>query len=454
MMDQEEFMDVKALKRQGMTILEIAQATGYHRETISNWLKTGGPPPRRERGAPAVIDERWAARIAELLRPAPKLLATSVFELISAEGFGGSYPTVARHLHDLRGPRFRAAEAASTRIETAPGEECQFDWSDVSAWTVAWGLGELQCFSCVLCWSRWRLWWFASSIDREHTFEGLVRFFEAAGGVPQVGRTDRMGALGSSQGRRFRLHPPAAAFAQHHGLELRACQAADAKRKGKVERPFRDVKERFLEECTATGPPTSIEELNRRAALWLEERVHSRPHRSTGVKPIERLAVERQLLGSLPRRRFDTAYVEPRRVHVAVPQIEWRSVRYSVPTACLGQRVEVRQEVGEDDIEVRFGGETVARHRIPTDDSAEVWDAAHWSAAQSAALAKHRGRRLALVLPDEPPARPSRRVEVEGDVEVAPVDLSLYGHIEPHPGPGRAVDNASEGHSAGGWGPT
>jgi transposase len=427
MMDQEEFMDVKALKRQGLTILEIAQATGYHRETISNWLKNGGPPPQRSRSAPPVIDERWSARIAELLRPAPKLLATSVFELIVAEGFDGSYPTVARHLRDLRGPRFRAADQASTRIETAPGEECQFDWSDVSAWTSPWGLGEVQCFSCVLCWSRWRIWWFAPAIDREHTFEGLVRFFEAAGGVPRVGRTDRMGALGSSQGRRFRLHPPAAAFAQHHGLELRACQAGDAKRKGKVERPFRDVKERFLEECQAMGPPGSIEELNGRATAWLEERVHGRIHRSTGVKPNDRLVVERELLGALPRRRFDTAYVEPRRVHVAVPQIEWRSVRYSVPTRCLGQRVEVRQEVGEPSIEVRFGGETVARHRIPDDGAAEVWDASHWSAAQGAALARHRGRRLALVLPDEAPPAPTLRLDVEGDVEVAPVDLARYG---------------------------
>jgi len=68
------------------------------------------------------------------------------------------------------------------------------------------------CFSCVLCWSRWRLWWFTTSEDREHTFEGLVRFFEAIGGVPQRGRTDRMGALGTSQGRRFKLHPPTLAF--------------------------------------------------------------------------------------------------------------------------------------------------------------------------------------------------------------------------------------------------
>ena len=144
-----------------------------------------------------MIDERWAGRIAELLRPAPRLLATSVFELILAEGYEGSYPSVARHLTRLRGPRFTAAPAASTRIVTAPGEECQFDWSDVSAWTREWGLGEVQCFSAILCWSRVRIWWFARSIDREHTFEGLVRFFEFIGGVPKVARTDRMGALGS-----------------------------------------------------------------------------------------------------------------------------------------------------------------------------------------------------------------------------------------------------------------
>jgi transposase len=183
-----------------------------------------------------VIDERWAARIAELLRPAPRPLATSVFKIISAEGFEGSYPTVSRHVNELRGPRFRAAVAASVPIETAPGAEAQFDWSDCSGWTERWGLGEVWCFSAVLCWSRWRLWWFAALIDREHTFEGLVRFFEVAGGVPRVARTDRMGALGSSQGRRLKLHPPTIAFAQAQGLEIRACQAGDAKRKGNVER--------------------------------------------------------------------------------------------------------------------------------------------------------------------------------------------------------------------------
>ena len=122
MMTQEEYVELLALRRQGKTIAEIAVELGYHPATVSLWLKNGGPPPARSI-APAlrVIDVRWEQRIGELIRPpAEKLLATSVFEIISAEEFAGSYPSVARYLRDLRGPRFRAGPAVSMPIETAP----------------------------------------------------------------------------------------------------------------------------------------------------------------------------------------------------------------------------------------------------------------------------------------------------------------------------------------------
>src|SRR5437588_801514 len=109
MLTQEEFMDVQALRRQGLTINEIARELDYHPATISRWLAGGGPSRHRQAQAPPLIDEQWAARIAELLRRSPRLLATSVFEILVAEGFEGSYSTVARHLNALRGPRFKAA---------------------------------------------------------------------------------------------------------------------------------------------------------------------------------------------------------------------------------------------------------------------------------------------------------------------------------------------------------
>jgi transposase len=427
-----------ALKRQGKSITEIATELGYHPATISSWLKNGGPPPARTiEPALAVIDERWAARIGELVQPpAEKLLATSVFHIIEAEGFEGSYATVVRYLRELRGPRFRGGPAVSMPIETAPGEEVQFDWSDCSAWTERWGLGEVWCLGCILSWSRWRRWWFTTSIDREHTFEGLVAFFEAVGGVPRVARTDRMGALGQSQGRRFRLYPPAIDFARYHGVELVMCQAGDAARKGKIERPFRDLKETFLTECDALGAPRSLAELNARGEDYLVGRVHTRPHATTGVPPAERLEIERRFVGALPRRRFDTAYVEARRVHPRFALVEWDGVRYSVPPEVVGSVVTCRVEVDDHELQICWGTRLVARHRLSPGATEPVWDPAHRAAAEAIAMGRSRPK-LVVVPPSAAGAgdaggsgqdRRGRLDLGQGDYDVEDPDLAArYG---------------------------
>ena len=430
MMTQEEFMDVLAMRRQGMSYVEIGEELGYHPATISKWVKDGGPPPARTVDeAGRVIDAEWADRLTALLVGNPKLLAKSLFEIISAEGFEGSYPTVARWVREQRGPRFRAADGASVPIETGPGEEAQFDFSDCSTWAQSVGLAStLWCFGMILCWSRWRLWWFTTSVDRQHTFEGVARFFDAAGGVTQITRTDRMGALGQSQGRRFQLGAEALEFARHHGVEIKACQAGgDAKRKGKVERPFRDLKESFLEELVVTGVPESIDELNQRAGLWVADRVHARTHRSTGVAPAERFEVERGFLQALPARRFDTDYVESRRVHRALPFITWDGGRYSVPPDCLGQLVEARVPVDGSELTVRWAGNVVARHRLAT-SGGDVWDPTHRAAAEASALASNQRRHLRVVEPTgELPAAAAGRIELGGgDYDVAAPDLTLY----------------------------
>jgi hypothetical protein len=284
----------------------------------------------------------------------------------------------------------------------------------------------LWCFGMILCWSRWRIWWFTTSVDREHTFEGIARFFDAAGGVPKLARTDRMGALGQSQGRRFVLHPPTLEFARHHSVEIKACQAGDAKRKGKVERPFRDLKESFLQELVVTGVPDSIDELNDRAARWVTERVHDRPHRSTGVQPAVRFDVERGFLTPLPTRRFDTDYVETRRVHRALPFITWDGVRYSVPPACLGQTVETRLAVDTTELVVSWAGSVVAQHRLAPAGVSEVWDPTHRRAAEASALASNRRRHLHVIAASTEPSAPGRLELGAGDFDIAVPDLTLY----------------------------
>ncbi len=429
MMTQGEFMDVTRLQAEGLTIKEIAAELGYHPATVSKWVAAGGPPAGREKTEVSrVMDTYWRGRVDAILERKPRLLSTSILDRLVAEGFEGSYPSVVRYVREVRGPRFRGAAASSIPIETGPGEEAQVDWSDCTDWAVRWGWDhDLWCLGCVLCWSRWRTVWFASSIDRQHTFEGMVRFFEAAGGVPRGVRIDRMGALGRSEGKRFTLFAPTVEFATHHQIEVIACLPGDAARKGKVERPFRHYKETFLEELELDGPPADIDELNRRAVSWVGRRVHQVAHRTTGVRPADRSEIEQRMLRPLPASRFDTAYVEVRRVHRNVPLIEYGAVRYSVPPDLLGQAVEVRREVDSDRFLIRWAGTVVATHQIAQKGTAEVWDPQHRRLAERAALVRRR-RHLSVVPepveePDEPVQMP---LALGGDYGVDLPDLDRY----------------------------
>ena len=168
--------------------------------------------------------------------------------------------------------------------------------------------------------------------------------------------------------------------------KIASCRAGDAKRKGKIERPFRQLRETFIPELEANGPPTSIGELNRRAELWLDANVHAVASRSTGARPAERLNVERSFLSPLPTERFDTDYIEGRRVHNSLPLISYDRARYSVPPETLGQLVEIRRPVRADRIEVRWAGRLVATHAVVAGGhSVEVWDPAHRHAAETTA---------------------------------------------------------------------
>jgi transposase len=421
-MNQENYVNINDLHAQGWTITEIAAETGWHRSTISKRLKEGPPPAERDTSA-TVMTQRWRCKIVSMLESYPRLLAVSVHNKLGAGGFHGSYPTVVRAVRDVRGPRFKPADAVSVPIHTDPGEEAQFDFCDLSSWaaSIGWQI-NLVCFGVILSWSRFRMWWFTTSEDRHHTFEGLARFFDIIDGVPTVCRTDRMGALGRSQGRRFVLHPPTVGFAAHHSIKIASCQAGDAKRKGKVERPFRQLQETFLPEVEADGIPLTIDELNQRATVWLDDRVHAVESRTTGETPAVRLAIERDFFSPLPRVRFDTDYVETRRVHNVLPFVSIDANRYSVPPQALGHKVEIRRTVDGDSVEIRLAGRLIATHRLVSGRRVDVWNPDHKSAAEALALGWDRDRPDLRVIEDhDPPA--VERLDLGGDYDVCEPDL-------------------------------
>jgi hypothetical protein len=307
----------------------------------------------------------------------------------------------------------------------------------------------------VLCWCRRKLWWFATSIDQPHTLEGLAGWFDDLDGVPAVGRTDRMGQLGQSRGRSFRWHRPVLEFARHYGVALKVCPAGDAARKGKIERPFRDLKSGFLAEMDL-DPPADIAELNRRAEVWLARHAHAVVHRTTKVTPDERFRIEQPLLGRLPRVRFDTARREPRRVG-RFPLIEWDTVFYSVPPEAVGALVEVSRPVVEAVLEIRLAGQLVAVHQLAPPGSPPQWLPEHRAAGEAIALGRH-GRHLRVVNADNDLAdasiMPIPSLELgDGDYDVTEPDLALFASIGPHPDHHSAVDIASGSATEAGFSP-
>jgi hypothetical protein len=169
--------------------------------------------------------------------------------------------------------------------------------------------------------------------------------------------------------------------------------------------------------------------------VWLDERVHAVPSRSTGVAPAERAEVELELLAPLPRVRFDTDHVETRRVHDIVPFISVDGVRHSVRPKALGQLVEIRRPVDSTSFEVRWAGTVVARHTLAQGEVAEVWADDHRRASVAEALGRHERRRQRHLraVTDERVEETSESGRLDlgpGDFDVDAPDLATRYSIE------------------------
>jgi len=68
MISEEDDVDIHALKRQGMTISEIARRTNHDRKTIRSYLTGGRQPGQRDGSAPDPFDPFVGYVSARLLR--------------------------------------------------------------------------------------------------------------------------------------------------------------------------------------------------------------------------------------------------------------------------------------------------------------------------------------------------------------------------------------------------
>ena len=117
-----------------------------------------------------------------------------------------------------------------------------------------------------------------------------VAAFEALGGAPEQVLYDRMktAVLGEIDERGIVYNPKLLDLAAHYGVLPKACRPYRAKTKGKVERPFRYVREDFFLARTFRN----LDDLNAQLGQWLDQVANRRVHATTGRVVAEHFAEE------------------------------------------------------------------------------------------------------------------------------------------------------------------
>ena len=357
MLQTEQWMDIHLLHKQLGSIRAVAKQTGYSRNTVRKMLRSAASPECVTPARPSGIDpfkEYLTQRYTELGLSAERLL-----QEIQAQGFGGSIYMVRRLLRKLR-PMRLAAAAATVRFETAPGLQAQCDWPYCGRHPDRSGRPiSVYAFVMVLGFSRAMFVKFTTSMDLATLIECHREAFSFFGGVPAQILYDNMKQVRLDDGQ---LNPAFVDFAAHHGFAIKTCRVRRPRTKGKVERMVDYVKDNFL----LGRAFADLDDLNSQALAWLDNTAHSRVHATTGHRPMDLLASEREHLGSLESIRPYT-FIErhPRKV-AKESMVAFRSSRYSVPPAYVGREVTVELSGDQGSVTIRSGDVIIAEHRAAT----------------------------------------------------------------------------------------
>lgn len=353
-----ELVMILDLHRQGLSITAIARQLSLDRKTVRKYIARGlAPPtytprpPRERRLAPflAYLRERVAAY--------PALTGTRLWRELKERGYTGGYTAVTDYLRAVR-PALPAP--FEVRFETPPGQQAQVDFARfVVTFTNEPGVIRIVwLFSMVLGHSR-QIWArFVLHQDLQTVLRCHIAAFADLGGVPGEILYDRMKTAVTGEGEDGHIvyNRSLMALAAHYGFLPRACRPYRAKTKGKVERPFRYVREDFF----LARSFCDLDDLNAQLADWLATVANLRLHGTTHRIVSEAFAEERPSLQPLPAVPFRAVLRLERRVtHEGLVSVGGNL--YSVPDRTR-RIVEVHQFA--DEIQIFDAGRLVAVHAV------------------------------------------------------------------------------------------
>ena len=360
-----ELVMILDLHRQGLSVSAIARQIGIDRKTVRAYIAKGlEPPAYKKRLSKQGMVSPFESYLRDRLTAFPGLTARRLFREAKEHGFAGGYSVVRDRVRDLRPAGGAGYEV---RFETPAGEQAQVDFARFEVeFTDEPGVRRIVwLFSMVLGYSR--LIWarFVVHQDLQSVLRCHIAALEAIGGAPRTILYDRMktAVIGEDGDGLVVYNRALVDLARHYGFQPRACRPYRAKTKGKVERPFRYIREDFF----LGGAFRNLEDLNDQIRHWLDTVANPRVHATTQRVVNEAFAEEKVSLEPLPRSPYRSVLrLERRASHEGMVSVGGNL--YSVPDTTRRRVFDVH--VLADEIRIFEDGEFVASH-LPLDGRGE-----------------------------------------------------------------------------------
>ena len=270
---------------------------------------------------------------------------TRIFRELKQRGYTGSIGPVYRFLRIVdEDIGSHISKKATVRHESPPGDQAQFDWTEYNV-LVGNRYRKIYCFALILAASRKKAVCFSLRVDGEAIYEAIQELFEDLGGITLEILIDNPKALvitnNPKSQEEVRYNPHALLMAKHLGTELNACPCFWPRKKGKIERPFCYIEEQFIKGNTFG----SMEELNRRGKLFIEEWCNEKHSTTQRIPNQHFIQEELETLLPLPAKRYRTGIMKTRKIS-SDSFISIGSNKYSVPVKYVGKTLYFRMIYG------------------------------------------------------------------------------------------------------------
>lgn len=350
MKNLEDVLKIHTLANKDYSERQVARKTGISRTTIRKYLQNPERVTEKSQRKPRSSKlDPFGPHIESWLEEDPLYSATWIYDRLQPMGFTGSYEIVKRYVHALKEKK---QKVAYLRFETEPGYQAQVDFGEFQVEEADGSLHKYYLFAMILGYSRKLYAELIETCDLVTFLDCHLRAFEVFGGVPQEILYDRMKNvfIGKLAGKN-QFNPTLLSFALHYGFTPAVAPAYAAWVKGKVERPFRFIREGFWRGYGFTY----LESANLALHAWLAQK-DQRVHGTTHEVVASRFLREKPCLLSLPPRPFDTSYRVYRKVYKDCT-VRFEGNSFVVPHLYVGHKLVLRvkenvMRIFADDVQI------------------------------------------------------------------------------------------------------